>query len=384
MSSVQPKPIRVLAVDDEKEILDAYRLALLGDHITNHLDKELGELENELFAEPQTAGQEMNLDLVLCSQGEDAIKAVEDSLESGDPFSLVFMDVRIPPGIDGVAAAEMIRKIDKDIQILFVTAYSDVSPAKIVDRLPPMEKVFFIKKPCHSHEIQQFALSMGAKWRTEKELQATIEKLQNIMEETVSALTTIVENRDPYTSGHQRRVAHFACRLAESLGMSQQRIAGIRMAGLLHDIGKIYVPSEILNRPGVLRKHETDLIKHHPKVGFDILEGIEFPWPVAKIVLQHHERLDGSGYPQGLKGNQILPEAMIIGVADVVESLASHRPYRPSKGIDAAKKEIRDFKGSRYDEKIVDACLEILSDDDFIFEEGKSGKSSKKGISHLF
>ena len=176
-----------------------------------------------------------------------------------------------------------------------------------------------------------------------------------------------VEKRDPYTSGHQMRVAGLTRAIAESLALSQDQIEGAFMAASIHDIGKISLPAEILTKPVQLTDIEISLIQAHAQAGFDILKGIEFPWPIADIIVQHHERMDGSGYPRGLAGEEILIEARIIGVADVVETMASHRPYRPSMGIDKALQEIISNKGKLYDTRVVDACLHIFNEQGFEF-----------------
>ena len=178
----------------------------------------------------------------------------------------------------------------------------------------------------------------------------------------------IVETRDPYTAGHQRRVADLARAIAEEMGFSRSKIAGIRMVGIVHDIGKVAIPAEILSKPGRLNGTEFELIKNHSQVGYDILKPIKFPWPVAQIVLQHHERMDGSGYPRGISGEEILMEARILGVADVVEAMASHRPYRSALGIDKALAEISINRGKLYDIKVVDACLKVFKENGFKFK----------------
>ncbi len=199
------------------------------------------------------------------------------------------------------------------------------------------------------------------------ELADALLQLRKTLESTVDAISVMIENRDPYTFGHQRRVCELACAIAKRLGFSDDRILGLKMASLLHDIGKINVPAEILNRPGVLERPANDLLRRHPTTGYTILKAIEFPWPVAKAVQQHHERLDGSGYPDGLKGGEILLEARIIGVADVVESMASHRPYRPARGLQAALREVSDHRGSQFDSEVVDACLALFHEEGFCF-----------------
>lgn len=197
--------------------------------------------------------------------------------------------------------------------------------------------------------------------RAERELQRSLDKLRRAMGGIIQAMALTVETRDPYTAGHQRRVADLARAIATEMGLSEERIDGIRMAGVIHDLGKISVPAEILSKPGKLTDIEFGLIKNHPRVGYDILKAIDFPWPVAKIVLQHHERIDGSGYPLGLKGEEILMEARILAVADVVEAMASHRPYRPAFGITRALEEIIRYKGVLYDSDVVDACVKLFT-----------------------
>jgi len=191
-------------------------------------------------------------------------------------------------------------------------------------------------------------------------LAMSIENLRKALGGTVQAIAMVVEARDPYTAGHQRRAADLAYTLAAEMGLSGDRIEGLRMAGRIHDIGKISVPAEILSKPTKLTPIEFGLIKVHPRAGYDILKEIEFPWPIAQIVLQHHERMDGSGYPQGLKGEEILLEAKILIVADVIEAMATHRPYRPALGIEAALEEISRGKGIHYDPAAVDACLKLF------------------------
>lgn len=185
---------------------------------------------------------------------------------------------------------------------------------------------------------------------------------------TVQALAHTVETRDPYTAGHQQRVADLARTIATEMGLSADRIDGIRMAGVIHDIGKVAVPAEILSKPGRITAHEFGIIKTHSQVGYDILKDIEFPWPVADIVLQHQERIDGSGYPQGLKGDEILVEARILAVADVVEAMSSHRPYRAALGVDKALEEIVKNKGALYDSDVADACVRVFKEKGFSFK----------------
>ncbi len=188
------------------------------------------------------------------------------------------------------------------------------------------------------------------------------------LEQSLQAISTMLEKRDPYTAGHQQRVADLAEKIALELGLSKEQAHGIRLAGIVHDIGKIQTPAEVLTKPGKLTDIEFSLIKLHPQTGYDILKNIKFPWPIAEAVLQHHERLDGSGYPQGLKGKKIILEARIISVADVVEAMSSHRPYRAGLGLGAALEEITSKRGIHFDPDVVDACLRLFKEHGYKFD----------------
>lgn len=196
--------------------------------------------------------------------------------------------------------------------------------------------------------------------RLEAERKHSMEQLENSMEETIQAIAATIEMRDPYTAGHQRRVAALAQSIAEEMHLPVEDIHGIYLAATIHDIGKIHIPAEILSFPGKLGEIEYALIKVHVQAGYDILKNIEFPWPVAQMVYQHHEHLDGSGYPRGLKGGEIMLGARILCVADVVESMASFRPYRPGLGADKALEEIKTNRGKLYDARVVDMCLKLF------------------------
>lgn len=198
--------------------------------------------------------------------------------------------------------------------------------------------------------------------------EALVQQLQKNLEDFIAAVAKAVEARDPYTAGHQRRVATLACAIAAGMGMDEDAITGIRLGATIHDIGKIHVPSELLVKPSALSAIEFELIKTHAEVGFDILSGIDSPWPIAEIAYQHHERMDGSGYPRGLKGDEIISEARVVMVADVVEAMMSHRPYRPSLGEAAAMEEINRNRGTLYDAHVVDNCLQAFANG-FAFEE---------------
>ncbi|MCP4678830.1 MAG: HD domain-containing protein [Deltaproteobacteria bacterium] len=200
----------------------------------------------------------------------------------------------------------------------------------------------------------------------EEELKQSLDKQSRIVGETVEALSITVDKRDPYTAGHQKRVAELACTLARELGHSDDFIGGLRIASTIHDIGKIYVPAEILAKPGKLSPEEMELVKMHSVVGYEILKNISFDQPIAEIVYQHHENLDGTGYPRGLVGDQIMMEARIISVADIVEALSTHRPYRPAFTLDVALIELKKLEG-RLDRRVVDACISLFVDQCFTF-----------------
>jgi putative nucleotidyltransferase with HDIG domain len=202
----------------------------------------------------------------------------------------------------------------------------------------------------------------------EEELKLSYQKLQKALKSTIQAMALILEKRDPYTAGHQKRVTKLICAIAEEISLSPDKIEGLYIAGIIHDIGKINVPTEILSKPGRLSEIEFSLIKTHPQVGSDILKEMELPGEVSSIVLQHHERRDGSGYPSGLSGEDILLEARILAVADVVEAMASHRPYRSALGLGKALEEITKNKGKLYDPEVVDACLKLFKEKGFKFE----------------
>jgi PAS domain S-box-containing protein/putative nucleotidyltransferase with HDIG domain len=204
--------------------------------------------------------------------------------------------------------------------------------------------------------------------QAEEKIQQGLKQLEKSLGDTIKAMSRVVETRDPYTAGHQDKVARLAAAIAKKMNLSEEQIKGIQTAGFIHDIGKMYIPADILSKPGKLSSIEMQLIRTHPQAGYDIMKDIEFPWPVARIILEHHERMDGSGYPNGVLNNDILPEARIIAVADVVDAMASHRPYRPTLGIDAALGEIEKNKGVLYDSTAVDACLMLFREEGFQLE----------------
>jgi putative nucleotidyltransferase with HDIG domain len=214
-------------------------------------------------------------------------------------------------------------------------------------------------------QVMELERSLAECKRTEQELQPSYAVLRRILYETVHVLAAIAEKRDPFAVGHHQRVTRLACAIAKEMGLSEEQIKGLRMAALIHDIGKTSVPVDVLAKPIPLSDLEHGLMKMHVQAGYDILKTIEFPWPVAEIVLQHHERLDGSGYPQGLSGDDILLEAKILAVADLVDIMTSRQPQRLALSIDEALEEISQNRSRLYDAEAVDACVKLFSAEGF-------------------
>jgi len=203
----------------------------------------------------------------------------------------------------------------------------------------------------------------------QEQLARALETMERAWEQTIEALASTSEVKDPYTAGHQRRVAALAAAIAREMGHPEAFVTGVEKAAQVHDLGKIEVPAELLSRPGRLSPFEFRLVQVHAEAGYRILSKIQLPWPLAEIVYQHHERLDGSGYPRGLKGDQILPEARIIAVADIVEAMCSHRPYRPARSLEEALGAVEEMKGTGLDEMAVEACQRLFDEQRFTFPE---------------
>jgi HD-GYP domain-containing protein (c-di-GMP phosphodiesterase class II) len=241
-------------------------------------------------------------------------------------------------------------------------------PLRPKNSAPGVVNLYSVHKGIFTPEVRALVIELGADITFVLEALEDQAKLRRGLEATIGAIAATIETRDPYTAGHQRRVAALAAAIAAEMGLPAPAVEGIHFGALIHDLGKVQVPAEILAKPARLTPLEFELIKTHPRAGYDIVKEIEFPWPVALMVLQHHERLDGSGYPQGLKGDAISLEARILAVADVVEAMSSHRPYRPGLGIEAALKEIEAKRGTWFEPAAVDACLHLFREKRFAFE----------------
>ena len=310
--------------------------------------------------------------LGIAKRGE---KAIEYAVKYHP--NLILLDIMMPE-MDGYEVCSRLKKdpITRSIPLIFITSRSET-----VDKTKAFEMgaVDYITKPFHTAELTarvqtHIALEeMKSRLVSQNELleemvqRKTIE-LSEMLHGSIYSMALMAEIRDPYTAGHSQRVAQLACTIAEKMGLSEWIVEGIRIAGILHDVGKIRTPVSILNRMGHLFDAEMEVIKIHPQISFEILKNIPFPWPCAQIVFQHHERLDGSGYPLGLRGDQILLESKILSVADVTEATSSFRPYRPARGIELALDELREKRGTLFDAEVVDVCLELFERDGFEFE----------------
>ena len=342
-------PARVLIVDDEKNIRVTLRTFL----------------QDEGYA---------------VEVAEDAARAQQ--LLSSGVWDVVVSDIAMP-SVSGVDLLKAIRAAAPDVQVIMMTGEPTVETATEAVRAGASD---YLTKPVGKHAMLRAvaaAVQMkqivdekrrleGQNRRYQETLEQLVakrtEELRRALDGFIHAMAAAVESRDPYTAGHQHRVAELARRIAQEMGLPEGRVLATYYAGLIHDLGKISVPAELLTSPAKLSKAAMDIIREHPTTGFEILKTIPFPWAIAEIVRQHHERLDGSGYPQGLSGSAIAIEARILAVADVVEAMASHRPYRPALGIDAALHEITEHRSALYDAEAVDACVRLFRERGFLLE----------------
>jgi len=324
---------KILVVDDEKEIVETTRM---------FLEKE---------------GHEVS----TAADVQEALRTMDEGA-----FDIVLSDI-VMPRTSGIEFLNTIRSSSPHIKVILMTGEPTVETAVTAVRLDAFD---YLSKPVKRNELcatvakaVEFKILEDENRMHKAELEERVlertEKLVRVLQQTANALGSAMEMRDSYTAGHQRRVTVLASAIAIEIGLSENQKECLRVAGLLHDLGKISIPAEILSKPSRLSIAEFELIKGHPQFGYDILKEIEFEWPVAQIVLQHHERMDGSGYPNGIGGDDILIESRILGVSDVVEAMASHRPYRPALGMDKALEEIEQNKGKLYDPRVADACIKV-------------------------
>jgi len=395
-NTVSSNLYHILAVDDDHGLLNIYKEIL----------ESVPERRANFRETVSDDGTAPRFRVHCRSQAQDAVAAVRQSFQIGAPYSAIFLDVNLPPGPSGIWAAEQVLKLDPSANIVLVTGYIGNEFDNLPRHMTFSDRLLFLQKPFHAQEIIQFASALSSKWRAEQQvkslnsnleslvnqrtfelqrtnlqlrrevdqrkrvqlrLQESLDRLRKVIGGTVMAIAMTVEKRDPYTFGHQQRVAELSEAIGKELGLPEDQIEGLHIASAVHDIGKISLPAEILSKPLQLSSLEMSLIQAHAQAGYDILKNVAFPWPIANIVLQHHERLNGTGYPQGLSGEGILKEARIVGVADVVETMSSHRPYRPPLGIDKALEEISSKKGILYDPDAVDACLALMQENRFEF-----------------
>ncbi len=317
---------RVLLVDDDQNLLDSFR--------------RLFKDEFELFT---------------AESGAEALS----TLDVCGPFTVLVTDLKMP-GMDGIELLSRAAAASPDTVRILLTAHADLQAAMDAANIGSVYRI--LTKPCPP-DLLRLSVIQAREYaqlvQNQRELYA-LKRCKVLLEGIVQGFSALVEARDVYLAGHQRRVTALTLAMGREMGLSDEELDTLRIAGLLHDIGKVYVPADFLNRPGILRQEELSVIQMHPEVGYDILKHLDQNWPVAVIIRQHHERMDGSGYPQGLKDRFIVQGARIMAVADVVDAMCSHRPYRPSLGITAALEEIEKNKGRLYDTQAVDVCLMLF------------------------
>jgi response regulator RpfG family c-di-GMP phosphodiesterase len=290
-------------------------------------------------------------------------RAEFERLLTSAPYDIVLADYKLP-GFDAPAALEIVKERAPHVPLICVSGTIGEERAVAIVREGAADYILkdrLARLPLAVERALADAERERAQRQAEEALAESSERLRVALHDTVHAMGAVVELRDPYTSGHERRVTGLAVAIADAMGLDERAVETIRLAGEVHDVGKIGVPAEILSKPGALTTIERNLITQHPVLGYEILKPIAFDGPVAEAVRQHHERSDGSGYPQGLTGDDILLEARILAVADVVEAMASHRPYRPAFGTQIALAEVRNGAGTRYDRDVVAACEQVFA-----------------------
>lgn len=290
------------------------------------------------------------------SEGLDAI--------AGQGFDVILLDLSLPDS-HGLGTVQSVLDAAPTTPIIVLTGLSDESTA--IAAMKAGAQDYLTKGQGDGETLRRSIRYAIERMRTEEERRDSGERLRRALMQTIQAVGLTIEKRDPYTAGHQQRVAELAGAIGRELGFEPERLEGLELGSVIHDIGKIAIPSSFLNKPGRLTTTEFALIKTHSQIGYDIIKDVEFTWPIAKMVRQHHERLDGSGYPDGLKGDDILLESKIICVADVIESMASNRPYRAALGLEMALDEITKNSARLYDPDVAAACIKLFSEDRFTF-----------------
>jgi putative two-component system response regulator len=280
-------------------------------------------------------------------------------------IGLVLLDLGLPDS-QGLETFHNLSEATSHIPVIILTSNYNESMAVFAVREGAQD--YLIKGQIGGSLLMRAVRYAMERKRAEEKIQETMEHLRKAVQTIIQVLLMAIETKDPYTAGHQRRATDLAIAIATDMDLSQDIIEGIRMTGAIHDIGKIPIPVEVLSKPSKLSTTEYSLIKEHARHGYEILKDVESPWPLAEMAHQHHERINGSGYPLGLKGKDILLEARILAVADVVEAMASFRPYRPVPGIDAALEEIEKNAGVLYERAVVKACLRLFREKGFMFE----------------
>lgn len=306
----------------------------------------------------------------------DAVGCAEDArrVMAHREFDMVLLDIGLP-GESGLDFVRWMKSAYPDIGAIMITGHEDMETAEtalaygaysyVIKPFKPNDLLIRISSDLKRRKVEMKTREITGNMARQiayktHELETLEARMNKAMNGIITAMSMALESRDPYTAGHQHRVSEISVAIGSEMGLEEEQIHAMYMASMVHDIGKISIPSEILSKPGKLNDLEFKLIQTHSEVGYNILKEIDFPWPIADIVHQHHERIDGSGYPQGLKGHQLLLESKILTVADVVEAMASHRPYRPSLGVEVALQQVCEKKGNFYDERVVDACLKVF------------------------
>ncbi len=307
----------------------------------------------------QLAGDKTFTDILFATKLSDGLEILRSQ-----NFDAALLNLELPDS-SGLKAIESLLSRKPTLPVIILAGNNEENIAMEAVRRGAQD--YLIKNSASISFLPRIIRYAMERKNAERELNKSLEKLTRSLSGTVKAMAMTVEMKDPYTADHQKRGTRLAHAIAEEMRLDAKVIEGIQLASMIHDIGKISIPGEILSKPCILSSPEFNLVKTHPLVGYEILKEIEFPWPIAEIVLQHHERLDGSGYPYGLKNDEIILEAKILAVADVVEAIASHRPYRPAFGIDDAIAEISRMRGVLYDTNVVTSCISVFQDKKYLF-----------------